>query len=898
MATPTWDDTEDLEEKYGGLSGSIKAGTAGALRGASLGLSDQFLVKNNLVKKQTLKGLQEENPISSVGGEIVGTIAPAFIGEEGSLANIPGLVSKVGKGVSRGVARELPQASSMLGRMATTAAATGSGLAAEGAVYGLGQSISENALGDHDLVSEKTLANIGMSAALTGGFGALVGGAFGAVGKDLVSGEERVAALRATEGLSSGEADLAGTVSQPKERLSFIQSLRKQKENAAEILAAGEEIGAPVLPGQTSASKHIQDATSALSKAPTLPGITTQQTIQKGFDAVDNVIKDSLGAAEHLEAYDAGAALKESVQNKIDEIYAPIKQRYKDREAIGHVIKLPDDEIIKFHDRLIKAGSGFKNVTNEGRAIFKQVARDVVEEAVQSAGASGTSAISNLEGLAKSLGDKARAAEAPMVKNYDLAQAYYQNRDMIKKFINRQLLGAEREAGSLEGRQAKEIIKEGRALDKEYKNLKSILKDVFTDQRLGKRKNISYGDLDNVLDGIANEKVVDKMFDPKNSDGLKRFKENFPDAFQIMIDHKKSQLLQNSTKDGKVEIGKVMREIYDEKKLSSKVREIMFTPEQLKKMDAAKTWVESMPKDINPSGTDKATAYREFLSNPLKAVSGNLVSFTTKALIEKLAKTPEEASKLMTIINTEKEAMKTSKRISQGISRVFDQSKDSLAPKIFSKIASPEEYKERTKEVKEMANNMVQFSDKISESTNAYYQHAPNVGQSLQGGMIRGVQFLNSKIPQAPMGLFEAQFEPSTSEIADFNRYYNLVEDPVSALEQVDKGTLTSETIETLSAVYPKLYQEMQTQMLDKITSIKDPSKVPYQTRMAVSMFLGQPLDSSFSPASIQANQMSFAENNQQMAAQNPMQASAKPAKMDKMTLAGRTGLNRGNMDA
>ena len=55
-------------------------------------------------------------------------------------------------------------------------------------------------------------------------------------------------------------------------------------------------------------------------------------------------------------------------------------------------------------------------------------------------------------------------------------------------------------------------------------------------------------------------------------------------------------------------------------------------------------------------------------------------------------------------------------------------------------------------------------------------------------------------------------------KLSTFHRYYSVVKDPVSALKQVASGSLTPETMEALSTVYPQTLKEMQTAVMGAMT--------------------------------------------------------------------------------
>src|SRR5574340_1121147 len=65
LATPEEVGEAQLQAQYGDLPGQLTAGLAAGARAATLGLSDQALTKTGLVAPETLKGLEEANPVAS-----------------------------------------------------------------------------------------------------------------------------------------------------------------------------------------------------------------------------------------------------------------------------------------------------------------------------------------------------------------------------------------------------------------------------------------------------------------------------------------------------------------------------------------------------------------------------------------------------------------------------------------------------------------------------------------------------------------------------------------------------------------------------------------------------------------------------------------------------------------
>lgn len=481
---PSWEQTADVEDVYGGLGGMAKAFAAGAGRGASFGLSDQALVHSGMVSPETLKGLEQTNPIASAAGEIVGIIGPALVGDEAGLANLPGTVGRIGARVAE--TAEAKGAGNIVSKMA--------GRAAEGAVYGAGQSVSENALGDHDLISEKTLANIGLSAAFLGG-------------------------------------------------------------------------------------------------VPTLVGQAAKMT--------------------------------------------------------------------------------------------------------------------------------------------------------------------------------------GKALSSEY---------------------------------------------------------------------------------------------------TSKALEYL--------------------------------SYAEKLKNPIKILTGTGVADTISGAIstgKKVIKTlgPEGRAQLKTIINFGDESNEFDKKVVTKIKDFLSDNKDSAAAKAVSKLASGDEFDEEEKNIIDNVMNAPHLEQKFSENLSGLDQHAPEISNSMKMGFIRGMQFLNSKLPQRPMDSFGNRAEISSADIQKFNRYRQAVESPLSSLDQLKDNLLAPETTEALTAVYPKAFNEMRQELINQLANRKNDNALSFQKKMVISQFLGEPMAGSLSPNSILNNQMIYANapkpGQQTAMAQKPQRTRA--SGLNKMERADRAGNDYSAMD-
>lgn len=199
----------DLEARRGGLGNTLAAGAEGVARGLTVGLSDpiaikvaQLMGKGEEVRTH-LAEEKEAHPYVSGGGEILGAALPALAtggmtaeveaGAEaaqggGRIAQLLRTIGAPARAVSgageeaAGIASRAmelvtgtPAAESAMGRIARMAIKQGATGAAEGLLFGAGNEISEDSLGNHELNAEKLVSALGHGAL----YGAMLGTAAG-----------------------------------------------------------------------------------------------------------------------------------------------------------------------------------------------------------------------------------------------------------------------------------------------------------------------------------------------------------------------------------------------------------------------------------------------------------------------------------------------------------------------------------------------------------------------------------------------------------------------------------------------------------------------------------------------------------------------------------------------
>jgi hypothetical protein len=192
--------------------------------------------------------------------------------------------------------------------------------------------------------------------------------------------------------------------------------------------------------------------------------------------------------------------------------------------------------------------------------------------------------------------------------------------------------------------------------------------------------------------------------------------------------------------------------------------------------------------------------------------------------------------------------------------------------------------------------------DHLSNAHGSLAAAAPGLLPHIQNTAFRAIKFLGSKLPPPGTPLLEDQ-DPITSPFQkkSFLDYHKIVNDPVSVLDHVKDGTLNSRHLEALSSVYPDLHDEMKKQMTEGLIDSKAKDKmIPYGLRKSISAFMGQPLDSTLTPASAQtilhANAGAIAQT-QQKQGRPEKQSSATLKQINQVTELTATDSQRREMD-
>jgi len=167
----------DLQNEAEFGDSALRTAAESAASSATLGLSDFILANMSAKAKKGLQQRRELNPVSGAIGTGAGIVVPAILAPE----TLIGRALPATKAAKAGLAVEDLASKALASRLKSKAAqdiiAKSVGMGAEGALYGVGDLVSEASLGNADFNGENIVASAGAGALLGAGFGS----AFGAV---------------------------------------------------------------------------------------------------------------------------------------------------------------------------------------------------------------------------------------------------------------------------------------------------------------------------------------------------------------------------------------------------------------------------------------------------------------------------------------------------------------------------------------------------------------------------------------------------------------------------------------------------------------------------------------------------------------------------------------------
>jgi hypothetical protein len=892
-----------LQAEYGDRP--LAAGAAGAARGLTLGLSDAALTASGVVAPETLRNLEDLNPEPSIGGEVLGTAASTLLtaGAATPAALAARGAAQVGERVAAGAG----------GRALVRLGVEG---AVEGGLQGLGRAITDAAQERNPLTAQKALASTAEGALLGLGAGALFGGAAdlvtrrGARASGEVAEEAADIADEFPEALPTGTPAPAFTpgaapAQGPRDFSGKLQSAGGPPSggggappSSAPPPAAGGA-GRPPPPGgfddvATAAQRIAAPVKAAIEKNPgvfkrvfealDLSFPDANEWVLRGLDVKKKAVtlldqKELLDAAPEALRRDPrfakvknGKDASELIAKKLEEEGATVRSRAEHLDKLIHSRDQLDVE--GFAERAsseLIAPLARGTVDQRKTAQRLQQELDALLDRADSLRArvdgSGPNAVSGPQQPVPAVRPRdtsgrfltwkeRRAAEAatmggevaPLRLTFAEGEDYKRALDGSLKWDStvsnadrdalRQLRGmfnaAQEEAAErVSSRLGSDVFEKWKVAKQEFGKMAS-LNDIAQERlQAAKTANRLFSLTDNIAGAAAG--AVGGGLNPVGlAMGLgaallnKWGRENLPFVMaRAMADYERSPGVKQAARALVKRLqGAAPRAAPGEEPLVQAVQ-------QAAQQGPGEAWV--MHTVLSGATEYRALAERE-------------------GLAQYQPETDEEGQQRAGTVARVEAAAET-----------FDKRADAAAKGLLSGKRTPvktlprAEAMARAERVVENAANPEAFVGRVAERVASVGAQAPGLAQDMQETAERAQAFLVTKAPRRPVGplgdvpALRGPWKPSEMQLAKWTAYVRAVESPASVLEDAASGSLTTEAVEALGAVYPDLLADIRSRVLSEVAA--HPKALDYSQRLALGQLLGLQLDASQSPAFIAAAQ-------------------------------------------
>jgi hypothetical protein len=846
-----------------------KTAAEGLASGPSFGLSRQ-LESKVLDNAKEQRARIEENPGLATTSEFGGILAAPEAG-------LVGGVSRIGK-AAEGIAA--PVVEKILGSTLGKVGAKAAGSAVEGAFYGAGNNVSENALGDSDLNAETLMHNMGFGALL----GGALGGGLGLLGTKFTPAAEEAAnkEMAIENGLNTPDQ----MPTQAPQSLEELEAFNKRMKTAGVETDLPEkravQDAAQNLVGDLNALPHGVQISSLespearlkykmLLKSDTSIGNEMRQFeyIQKNELAQDLIPKfiQDIAPEEKLasnateggqaaindfkEQYEANKLAEKDNFDKLDAIQTNsvanpqdvLTGIYKDIPGAKDLIGITADG--NFFTRPWSATSGVeKGVVPHLKEVVKALNKDSLS-------------IGDIRNLRDTMLDASKNWEKPS-EAFQISSIRKNLMDYMQDQVQKVLPDTE----------VREFMK----------------RYAINEQNRGIIENIFGGSLDNKAKfgrAVEPEKVLPRIF--SSVEDVKAAKELLGDKWNKTVSNYLSHLHDIANDEVKgFSSNKFNKAINDTATHKGLILDeaMAENPEKLQKIRDASTIMRGLPDSPPGNPSDTASASRivaaakkwgsallhptELLGHIVGGIGNAIDEAGQRSAVERMLSGRAEdnftnkAQKYNALGTIERMQQKSINTIKNGVSSILDSGAGSGVKGLLVQKLTPEDRQKKfdkiSTQLKEVNSSPENLIDKLQTNTKDLYDIAPKLATSLATTMGRAVQFLISKLPNTePSSPGTPPYQPSQSELATFNRYYSIVEKPLNILKHVENGTLTPEGMEALQAVHPKLYDTMKKEMMDQFLENKQP--MSYKSRLMMSMFLNEDLSNSLQPQNIASAQ-------------------------------------------
>lgn len=815
------------QQKYGTAGQMLKTAGEHALQGFA-GPAGTAALRAFGDDPKEMQARTEANP-GIAGASEVGAFAGSALTGVGEAA----LLGDLGKAVEAG------STLSKIGSKATS-------MAIENMAYQAGDEANKMLLKDPNQSVQTAAVDMGLS----GIIGAGIGGAAGKL----------PSLFHASAGKEAG-----GVLSAVARHVGGIESAIPDSVTDA-IDRLGIEI-APEMKAQLSANPSVRQAAQILNDSATGSGIKFQegskafkgQLSEAALNAVGKTSED-LGGLSELSEHATGDSIKKDITDQIKQRYAPIAESY---------------------DRISNAFKGTELTALDKGALAEKVALAID---------AGTSPSSPAAGLVQRV-----LREIPDIKNLEQLRNYAsgiggETSGIAKQElwdVGKKLRTAFGDAtdGALNAAVAEKapaLLAEHKATTAAYKDLRGVIGDL--NDRLHVGPHAGPKTFLTALNGMDGESVLRRLSPAGRADIIKELSEKFPSVADKVREFHLDKAVKQAMKypaDGEMISSKALFKTLSG--MAPEMREFILPKGASEKIGAIQHLISQIPDKIGKSGTPQGLdGLMKYV--PQSAIGlasmltghGAAASFLYGKMAGVLGRDAPDAIRLglLKFLGSDKEisgkgfkaAVEFMHATMKGESALNRAVSDVLKPVVGGSLKHLDKDMSDHKKLDERLQHLNQNPSAMLDTGKDTGHYLPDHGAAMGQLAATAVTYLNSIRPGTKtLSPLDRPIPPSSQEKYNYNAALSVAQRPTLVLDKIRNGTLTPLYIKHLNAMYPQLYQQMQSRLHEQIISqTAKGQSIPYSTRLQLAMFLGQPLDSTMTPAAISTVQSQGAAKGQQ----------------------------------
>lgn len=788
------------------------------------------------VSSQGINERAEINPVLHGAGQIAGLGAQAILAPE---LGLTGAMGAAGETAAEGA--------EALGLGKVGSAATK--LAVENAIFSANDEASKLVSGDPTQTAETAMANIGL--------GALVGGALGTVTEGAIS-----PLWEATK-----KSDLSKALG------SIVDKVNGVSDGIVDptVDSAAKTAGVDLTPemryalGTPEGAQSFQDLVQSETKS----GIDLKNQRDEFLGNLRNSVIDALGTTpDELDGlteysdHSAGQDIQQSLINELKAKQNPLAQQFEDLKSQYEQVPVSNAKKAAIANELNSFAQEKGYHITPGDAQMGLVNKVI-------------SSLPNVETAADLNKVISNSLNLSPTSDGSLLNAASGIRQILRSSVDDSIVKAatDIDPSLADQYQSARAAYAEQARDREY------LADV-----LHPGKAVGPDMFAQKVSEMEPEAVLKRITATNRADFSDFLSQKFPETYQKVLGAQKADILWRANQAAKEGTPISLKKLYSLLDgMSPELRNRIFSPEAQAKIAGARKLESLIPAVKNPSGT--AGVVNKLMGKLPGGIGGMLgwlaggpgVGHLFGWMEGKVAgsvagswatQTLPDALKLMTmkILGSDgpvdvnafvrgasflSHAIKSDNLMTKGAKIVFDGASKEF-PKAF--MSSPAELRDE----REKLDNAVEVASRdpsgLMNIGGEMGSYLPGHQAAMAAASARAVSYLRSIKPQEnKMGPFGHDRRPSSVEQSRYDRALDLANDPRRAFASIQDGTLSASDVKHLNSMYPGFVKTAQSKLMNAaIEHTAGGSEISYPTKIALSKFLGQPLDASLTPQSIQ----------------------------------------------